>query len=42
MTTKENDKPKETLKTKLQSKWLELCIKRGWKRRGRPNAKNKV
>jgi len=36
---KENLKAPETLKTRLQSWWLDFCFKRGWKQRGRTNAK---
>jgi len=36
-----NMKPKETLKTIFQSWWLGVCLKRGWKKRGRTNVKNK-
>jgi len=35
----ENLKAPETLKTRAASWWLELCLKRGWKKRGRTNVK---
>jgi len=35
----ENLKAPETFKMRFDSWWLDVCFKRGWKKRGRTNAK---
>ena len=36
-----NSKAPETLKMRLSSWWLDICLKRGWKKRGRTNVETK-